>query len=152
MPTTIDPRDLKNRAGQDIAVSAWISVEQTMIDAFAEVTGDRQWIHVDAARAEAESPFGTTIAHGFLTLALVAQLQNDALQLQNVRQTINYGLGRVRFPAPVRAGARIRARFRLLAWDEVGETIQLTWHCVIDVEGQPKPALVAEWVLRHFLE
>jgi acyl dehydratase len=152
MPALLDPRSLKDRVGQDIAASGWITVEQSMIDAFAEVTGDRQWIHVDIERAKAESPFGTTIAHGFLTLSLLAQLQNDALQLQNVRQTINYGLNRVRFPAPVRAGTRIRARFRLLAWDEVGDTIQLTWHCVIDVDGQPKPALVAEWVLRHFPE
>jgi acyl dehydratase len=152
MAIIVDPRDLKDRVDQDIAGSTWIAVEQPMIDAFAETTGDRQWIHIDPARAQTESPFGTTIAHGFLTLALLAQLQNEALQLQNVHQTINYGLNRVRFPAPVRAGARIRARFRLLAWDEVGGAIQLTWHCVVDVDGQPKPALVAEWVLRHFLE
>ena len=150
MPTSVDPRDLKDRVGQDITVSEWITVDQAMIGAFADVTGDRQWIHVDAERARSESPFGATIAHGFLTLSLVACLQNEALQLENVAQTINYGLNRVRFPAPVRAGARIRARFRLLAWDEVATAIQLTWHCVVDVEGQPKPALVAEWVLRHF--
>ena len=151
MPLAIDARQLKERVGQEIATSEWIIVDQATIAAFAEVTGDRQWIHLDVERARAESPFGATIAHGFLTLSLLAQLHDRSLQLQDVRQTINYGLNRVRFPAPVPAGAAVRARFRLLACDEIGPAIQVTWHCTVEVRDHPKPALVAEWVLRHFL-
>jgi len=146
----LDPHELKDRVGQEVAVSPWLAVTQPMIAAFADVTGDRQWIHLDAERAARESPFGTTIAHGFLTLSLLAQMHDAALQMQNVRQTINYGLNRVRFPAPVPAGASIRARFRLAGWDEIADAVQLTWHCVVEAEGQPKPVLVAEWILRHF--
>jgi acyl dehydratase len=150
MPVVIDLAGLKHRVGQDIAVSDWITVRQEAIAAFAEVTGDRQWIHLDVERSRRESPFGGTIAHGFLTLSLLPQLQEKAFQLQNLAQIINYGLNRVRFPAPVPAGSAVRGRFHLLAWDEIGAAVQLTWHCIVEVQGQAKPALVAEWLLRHF--
>ncbi len=145
--------DLKPLVGQELGASDWIPVAQPMIDAFAEVTGDQQWIHLDTERAQRESPFGTTIAHGFLTLSLISQLHLQSVQIDKVKQTINYGLNRVRFPAPVPAGSLIRTRSQLQAWEEVGNTVvQLTWIVRVDVQGQAKPALVAEWVLRHYRE
>jgi len=152
MPTFASLDDLKPLVGQEIAASDWLTVTQDMINNFADVTGDRQWIHIDAERARRESPFGTTIAHGFFTLSLIGQLHLDSVQIAKVKQTINYGLNRVRFPAPVPAGSQIRTRSQLQAWDEVGETVQLTWIIRVDVQGQPKPALVAEWILRHYRE
>src|SRR6202521_2079522 len=107
-------QSLKDHAGREIATTGWMAVTQERILQFAEATGDRQWIHVDPERTRRESPYGATIAHGFLTLSLMSQFMREAIQLPgNVRQTINYGLNRVRFPAPVRAGDKIRARVRL---------------------------------------
>ncbi|MCI0683910.1 MAG: MaoC family dehydratase [Gemmataceae bacterium] len=151
MPAFITPHDLKPLVGQEIAASDWVAVTQDMIDAFATVTGDQQWIHVDIERARRESRYGTTIAHGFLTLALVSRLHLQSVQIGGVKQTINYGLNRLRFPAAVPAGSMIRTRSELLKWDEVGDTVQLTWTIRVDVQGQDKPALVADWVLRHYL-
>jgi acyl dehydratase len=126
-------------------------VPQPTIDAFAKMTGDDQWIHVDVERAARESPFGTTIAHGFLTLSLISQLHLQSVQIQGVKQTINYGLNRVRFPAPVPSGSMLRTRSQLQAWSEVGdEVVQMTWTIRVDVQGQDKPSLVAEWILRHY--
>ncbi len=142
--------ELQNLVGQEVAVGPWVAVTQEMIDAFAEVTGDRQWIHVDTERARRESPYGTTIAHGFLTLSLLSRLHGENVEIEGVARTINYGLNRVRFPAAVPAVARIRARSLLHSWEMVGAAAQLTWLITIDVEGQPKPALVAEWILRHY--
>lgn len=151
MPVFATPDELKPLVGQEIAVSDWLAVPQTLIDDFARTTGDAQWIHVDAERAAGESPFGTTIAHGFLTLSLISQLHLQSVQIQGVKQTINYGLNRVRFPAPVPAGSQIRTRSQLQAWDEVGDTVvQMTWTIRVDVKGQAKPSLIAEWVLRHY--
>jgi acyl dehydratase len=152
MPAFASLDDLKALVGQEIAASEWLPVTQDMINDFAEVTGDRQWIHIDAERARRESPFGATIAHGFFTLSLIGKLHLESVQIAKVKQTINYGLNRVRFPAPVPAGSQIRTRSQLQAWDEVGETVQLTWIIRVDVQGQPKPALVAEWILRHYRE
>lgn len=152
MPTFASIYDLKPLVGQEVAVSAWLPLPQETIDAFAAVTRDRQWIHVDVERARRESPFGGTIAHGFLTLALISQLHQESVQIGGVKQTINYGLNRVRFPAPVPAGSMIRTRSSLQAWDTVGETVQLTWTIRVDVAGQTKPSLVAEWILRHYVE
>lgn len=153
MPTFASLDDLKPLIDQEVAVSDWLPVPQAMIDAFAEVTGDRQWIHLDAERARRESPFGTTIAHGFLTLSLLSQLHLTNVRIEKVKQTINYGLNRVRFPAPVPSGSLIRARSQLQAWDEVGDgVVQLTWTIRVDVQGQPKPSLIAEWILRHYVE
>ena len=153
MPDFASLDDLKPLVGQEVAASDWVPVPQATIDTFAQVTGDAQWIHIDAERARRESPFGTTIAHGFLTLSLISQLHLRSVQIGKVKQTINYGLNRVRFPAPVPSGSLIRTRSQLQGWDEVGAAVvQLTWTIRVDVQGQAKPALVAEWVLRHYRE
>src|SRR5206468_3480233 len=124
---------------------------QALIDAFAAVSHDHQWIHVDSVRAPTDSPYGSTIAHGFLTLSLLSHLFAQAVQLEgNFTMRINYGLNKVRFPAAVPAGARIRARFSLQTVADVPGGVQLTWNAQVDVEGGPKPALVAEWLGRVY--
>src|SRR5262249_53072185 len=119
---------LRPLVGQEVAVSDWLLVSHDLIDAFAAATGDRQWIHLDPVRAKAEAPFGTTIAHGFLTLSLLSRLQGQALHVNGVKRVINYGLNRVRFPAAVHCGARIRAHSTLQCFEEAGHATQLTWH------------------------
>ena len=142
---------LKDSIGQEIAVSDWIAVTQERIAEFAEATGDRQWIHLDQERAEKESPYGTTIAHGFLTLALLSSLMQNAIQFEQPgRRAINYGLNRVRFPLAVRAGSRIRGRFALAAFKDLGDAIELVLSVTVECEGSDKPACVAEWVVRHY--
>jgi acyl dehydratase len=143
---------LGERAGREIAASDWMEVTQDRITQFAEATGDRQWIHVDPARAAAESPFGSTIAHGFLTLSLISVLMRRAIQFPHVRMAVNYGVNRVRFPSPVRAGARVRGRFAPASVERIEKdgSIQVTWTATIDVEGADKPACVAEWVVRYY--
>jgi len=150
MPTFITPHELQPLVGQEIAASDWTPVTQEMIDTFAKLTGDEQWIHVDVERARRESPYGATIAHGFLTLALISQLHLQTVQIGGVKQTINYGINRLRFTAAVRAGSMIRTRSQLLKWDEVGETVQLTWMIRVDVQGQDKPALIAETISAQY--
>jgi acyl dehydratase len=146
-----DVRSLRDRIGQEIAVSGWIEVSQARIDEFADATGDRQWIHIDPARAAAESPFKTTIAHGFLTLSLLSSLIRDAVQLPPLRLAVNYGLNRVRFVAPVPSGARIRGRFGPAAVEEVGGGIQVTWHVTVEREdGGATPCCIAEWIVRYY--
>jgi acyl dehydratase len=142
--------DLRRQIGREVAVGEWLTVTQERIDRFAEATDDRQWIHVDPARAKAESPFGGTVAHGFLTLSLLPRLAADTLQLPPARLVVNYGLNRVRFPAPVRAGQRIRARFSPSAIEDVPGGVQLTWTVTIEAEGSDKPACVAETVSRRY--
>jgi acyl dehydratase len=153
MPPLIveNPRSLKELLGREIGVTEWFSVTQERIEQFAEATEDRQWIHVDRARANKESPYGTTIAHGFLTLSLISHLMKAAIQVQTgVRLAVNYGLNRVRFPAPVRAASRIRARIALLDWKELPESVEATYSVTIENEGSPKPACVAEWIVRYY--
>ncbi len=141
--------ELRTLTGQEIGVSEWLTVTQERIDQFAAATGDRQWIHTDPERARAESPFGTTIAHGFLTLALLSQLAQSAISLEgNFRHRLNYGLNRVRFTAPVKSGSRIRGRFVLQAVTDVDGGAQITYTATIEIEGSAKPALVAEWLIR----
>ena len=124
---------------------------QSLIDAFADVTRDQQWIHVDSERARAESPYGTTIAHGFLTLSLLSHLHAQAVEIRGgFARRINYGFNRVRFPAAVPAGARIRARSTLQAFEEIAGGVQLTWAVVLEIEGQSRPALAAEWLVRFY--
>src|SRR5438067_7502901 len=132
MSKITDLSALRDRLGQEIAVSDWIEVTQQRIDRFAEATDDRQWIHIDPARAASESPFKTTIAHGFLTLSLVSVLMKQALSIGTVRMAINYGVNRVRFIAPVPAGTRIRGRFTPIAVDETGGAVQVTWSVTIE--------------------
>ena len=142
---------LKDFVGREIATSGWLAVTQERIQQFADATGDRQWIHVDPERAQRESPYGATIAHGFLTLSLMSSLMNEAIQLPgDVRQTINYGLNRVRFPATVRAGEKIRARVRLHSCRELPGSVEATYEITVETEGGDKPCCVAEWILRYF--
>jgi acyl dehydratase len=142
---------LKAYVGREIATSDWLLVTQQRIDQFAEATRDRQWIHVDPERARRESPYGATIAHGFLTLSLMSHLVKEAIQLPpDVRQTINYGLNRVRFPAPVRAGEKIRARVSLQSFKELPDSVEVVFNITVETEGAEKPCCVAEWILRYF--
>jgi acyl dehydratase len=141
---------LRDRLGREIAVSDWLEVAQARIDHFAAITEDQQWIHIDRARAAAESPFKTTIAHGFLTLSLVSLLARRAFTFGPLRMAINYGVNRVRFPAPVPSGSRIRGRFVPVAVADVDDGVQVTWGVTVEREGGDKPCCVAEWVLRYY--
>jgi acyl dehydratase len=143
--------ELRALVGQEVGVSDWFLVSQALINAFADVTGDRQWIHVDVERAQKESPYGTTIAHGFLTLALVTRLHAQAVRIQTgFRRAINYGLNRVRFPAPVRAGRHVRSRSCLQAVDDLPDGVQLIWAITVECEDETKPAVVAELIGRLY--
>jgi acyl dehydratase len=146
----VDVRTLNDRIGQEITVSDWLEVTQSRIDQFAEATGDNQWIHVDPARAATESPFKTTIAHGFLTLSLLSPLIRESMRFTGLRMAINYGLNRVRFMSPVPAGARIRARITLQAVEEVTGGFQVIWQVAIEREGSTKPACAADWIVRYY--
>ena len=153
MPTRVfESMDaLRPLVGQEIGVSDWITVDQAMIDAFADATGDRQWIHIDPARAKTESPYGRTIAHGFLTLALLSRLTGHAIEVRgDVKMRINYGLNRLRFPAPVLVDSRVRARVTLGAVEDITGGKQFVWQVTVDVEGSPKPAVAAEWLVRYY--
>ncbi|HVQ04216.1 MAG TPA: MaoC family dehydratase [Burkholderiaceae bacterium] len=141
---------LKARVGEELAVGEWLTVDQAMIDKFADATGDHQWIHIDRERA-AEGPFGTTIAHGFLTLSLLPKLAESALKVDDVRMGVNYGLNRVRFPAPVPSGSRIRARLKLLSYDPLDGGAQLVMEVTMERDGSDKPVCVAETVSRRYL-
>ncbi len=142
--------ELAGCVGEEIAVSDWVEVSQARIDAFAQATGDRQWIHVDPERA-AKGPFGTTIAHGYLTLSLLPMFADSAIELRGVRMSVNYGLNRVRFPAPVPAGSRLRARFRIISVEDIGGGgLQITTEATIEREGGDKPVCIAETVARRY--
>ena len=140
---------LGERIDQEVAVSDWVEVTQAKIDEFAEATGDRQWIHVDPARA-AGSSFKSTIAHGFLTLSLVSALSQEALRVKGHRMAINYGLNRVRFITPVPAGSRIRGRFVPIAVSNEADSVQVVWRVTIEREHADKPCCVAEWIVRYY--
>lgn len=145
------PESLKEYVGKEIGVSEWLRVTQERIAQFAEATEDRQWIHVDRERAERESPYGTTIAHGFLTLSLISQFMKDVIQVRGgAGMTVNYGLNRVRFPSPVRAGAKIRARITLLSIKEVSGAYETVFSAAVECEGGEKPCCVAELVVRYY--
>jgi len=150
MVNITDVRSLRDRIGEEIAVGDWFDVTQARIDQFAAATGDTQWIHVDPARAAAESPFKTTIAHGFLTLSLLSSLIRDAMTFHGLRMAINYGMNRMRFVAPVPAGSRIRARFMPLSVEDASGSVQVTWQVTVDREHSDKPCCVAEWIVRYY--
>jgi len=139
--------DLPARVGTQLGMSAWRTLDQATIDAFAQATGDRQWIHVDPERA-ATGPFGTTIAHGFLTLSLCAAMLDEVLEVHGASMQVNYGLDRVRFPAPVPAGARVRGAIELASAEALAGGVQAVLRATVEVDGQPKPACVAELVIR----
>ena len=142
--------DLQALVGQSIGTSDWVQIDQARIDQFARVTGDDQWIHVDPVRAAA-GPFGTTVAHGFLTLSLLPELFAAALSIADVRMGLNYGLDRVRFPSPVPVDSRLRAVCLLKTFEAIAGGAQLTTTVTIEREGGTKPACVAEWVTRHLV-
>jgi acyl dehydratase len=147
---------LKDFVGREINLTDWFEIAQDRILKFADATEDRQWIHLDPTRAKRESPFGATIAHGFLTLSLLSHLSQQALQIQNgVGMIVNYGLNRVRFPAPVLAGSKVRARFTVQSLKDAGNAREATFSVVMEVQNQegqtqPKPGCVAEWVIRYY--
>jgi acyl dehydratase len=145
---TLDLSSLPGAVGRE-AVSSWIAVSQADVDAFAALSDDRQWIHVDPARARTDSPFGTTIAHGFLTLSLISRLLRDAVSIAGVRLAINYGLNRVRFPSPVPSGARVRGRFTVQTVEPIDGGVQVSWAATIEREHAAKPCCVAEWLVRY---
>lgn len=148
---TFDTLDeLAALAGQEITVTDWHQVTQQHINQFADATGDHQWIHVDAERAKA-GPFGTTIAHGYLTLSLLAGFFDRALSVKDVRMGINYGLNKVRFMGPVPSGSRLRVRIALLGSEPIERGLQMAWKCTIEREGQEKPVCVAEPLSRLYL-
>lgn len=141
---------LAGLVGQELGVTDWLAITQERINQFAEATEDRQWIHLDTERAARESPYGGTIAHGFLTLSLLSHLMKQAVEIRGVRMGVNYGLNRVRFPAPVPAGARIRARISLNSLKEVEGGREAALGFTVECEGASKPCCVAEWVVRLY--
>ncbi|MFC1418231.1 MaoC family dehydratase [Streptacidiphilus cavernicola] len=147
--TFSSPAELAAATGTVIGTGDWVTVDQKRIDLFAEATGDHQWIHVDPERAAA-GPFGTTIAHGYLTLSLIPALVADVYRTEGVRMGVNYGLNRVRFPAPVPVGSRVRATVAVASADEVPGGLQITTQITVEVEGGAKPACVAETVVRLY--
>ena len=143
-------RELEKRVGEEVGVSPWVEITQERIDTLAKAIEDFQWIHVDAERAR-QSPFGRTIAHGFLTLSLLSHLSEQTFSFSDRRMGINYGLNRVRFTSPVPVGSRVRARFTLAKFEKIeGNGVQITWNTIVEIEGAAKPALVAEWLGRHY--
>ena len=143
--------ELRSLVGQEVAAGDWFEVTQDRINQFAEATGDHQWIHLDTERAKAESPYGITIAHGFLTLSLLSHLMAQTVQIKvPIKMGINYGLNKVRFVSAVPAGAKIRPRATLQSLEEIPGGQQLTWAITIEREGGDKPVCVAEWLVRHY--
>jgi acyl dehydratase len=151
-PRVIDGlEELNALVGKEVGASDWFEITQERINTFADATEDHQWIHIDIERAKTASPFGSTIAHGFLTLSLLPHLAGQAVTVRgNFRMGINYGLNRLRFVSPVAAGARVRARFTLQSVEEVAGGIQITWAAAVEAEGGQKPAMVAEWLVRYY--
>src|SRR5271154_5169199 len=147
-----NPLALRQFVGREIGVSEWLRISQERVAQFAEATEDRQWIHLDAARASAESPYGATIAHGFLTLSLISHFTKDVIQIASgVKLAVNYGLNRVRFPAAVKVGPRIRATIVLQALKESAEFLETTFAVTIASEGAEKPSCIAEWIVRYYV-
>lgn len=142
--------DLAACVGQEVAVSDWLAISQDQVDLFAEATGDHQWIHVDPAKAKT-GPFGGTIAHGFLTLSLLPQFIESALEVTETRMGVNYGLNKVRFMSPVLVGSRLRARLTLVACEPIdNQGKQMTWDVTIEREGADKPVCVAQSLSRSY--
>jgi acyl dehydratase len=147
--TSVD--ELRSLVGQEIAAGEWVEVTQERIDLFADATGDHQWIHSDVERAKKESPYGTTIAHGFLTLSLLSYLIKQSVEIKlPIKMGINYGLNKVRFPSAVPSGSQIRARVVLQAVEDIPGGKQLVWNVTVEREGGDKPCCVAEWLVRYY--
>ena len=151
MTRALQATELKDLVGQEIGTSSWVKIEQERIDRFAEATGDYQWIHVDPERAK-DGPFGSTIAHGYLTLSLIPALGWEVYTIEGARLSVNYGLNKLRFITPVKVGSRVRAHLTLAAVDEVsGDALQVATTVVMELEGAEKPAAVAETLARIYL-
>ncbi len=147
-----NPQALKEFVGKEIGVTEWFRLTQERIDQFALATEDRQWIHLDRARASKESPYGGTIAHGFLTLSLISRFVHEVMRIESgVRLAVNYGLNRVRFPAAVPAESRIHARVGLLALKENADSVEAIYNLAVEIEGAEKPGCVAEWIVRYYV-
>lgn len=146
------PREIyETMVGQEVGVSRWIEISQSRIDQFAECTGDRQYIHVDPVRAAA-SQFGRTVAQGFLTLSMIAEMMIDIPTMAEVETSVNYGLNRLRFISPVGVGSRVRGRFFLVQFEQIEPSvIQILMKITVEIEDDQKPALVAEWLVRRYL-
>lgn len=145
------PDDLHDWAGKQVATTDWLTITQERIQQFAETTGDTQWIHTDVERASRESPYGTTIAHGLFTLSLLSYFMQQAIEIRGgVRMAINYGLNRVRFPAPVRAGSKVRASFTLQQTRKVEGALEAIFSVLIEDQSANKPSCVAEWIIRYY--
>jgi acyl dehydratase len=149
MKSSLKIRDLESRVGEEIAVSPWVDMPQERIDLFARATEDFQWIHVDRERAK-KSDFGTTIAHGYLTLSMLPKLIESTFEFSDRKLGVNYGLNKVRFTSPVPAGAKIRGRFTLSKYEKLDGGVQTTWSVTVEREGGDKPAMVAETISRHY--
>jgi len=147
--TAIKLRDLESRIGEEVGISPWVEIPQERIDLFAKATEDFQWIHVDPARAR-NSPYGGTIAHGYLTLSMLPKLAESTFEFSDRKMGVNYGLNKVRFTAPVPSGAKIRGRFKLTGYEKLEGGVQVTWNVTIEREGGDKPVCVAESIGRHF--
>ncbi len=141
---------LEAEVGREVAVSGWMTMRQERVNLFAEATDDPQWIHVDEARAQRESPFGGTIAHGYLTLSLLPRFFEAEVAFPFARMSINYGTNKVRFPSPLRVGRRVRGRFTLLSVERLADCVQSVWKYTVEQEDGDKPACVAEVVLRQY--
>jgi acyl dehydratase len=144
-------RSLKDFVGSEVGLSDWFTITQDRINQFAQATEDRQWIHLDPKRVQHESPYRTTIAHGFLTLSLISFLMKQAIQIQSgVRMSVNYGLNRVRFPAPVPVDSRVRGRFTLQSAKDLPDAMEAIFSVSVECEGSDKPCCVAEWIVRYY--
>jgi len=140
------PEDLLAAAGNDLGASRWFDIDQSRIDGFAKDTEDHQWIHVDPLRAEA-GPFGTTIAHGYLTLSLAAPMLADTLHVEQAHAAVNYGLNKVRFPTPVPVGSRVRGHVRLISAEQRGDLVEAVLGLIVEIDGSDKPGCIAELVV-----
>jgi acyl dehydratase len=148
-----NPNSLKQFEGREFGPTDWFVVAQERIQKFADATEDRQWIHLDPPRAQRESPFGATVAHGFLTLSLIGYFLKQAVQIRSgVGMSVNYGLNKVRFPAPVRAGASVRARVTLLSAKPSAEFVDAAFLIQVESQSAAKPCCTAEWLVRYYLQ
>ena len=141
---------LQDLTGKEVGVTDWIAITQERITQFAGSTGDLQWIHVDRERAARESPYGTTIAHGFLTLSLMSKFVGQTIEIRGFKMAVNYGLNRVRFPAAVRAESMVRARVMLQSLKEFPEGVETLWLVTMECQDSEKPCCVAEWITRYY--
>lgn len=142
--------EMRALVGQEVAVSDWVNIEQERVDTFADATDDHQWIHADTERCRRESPFGGPIAHGFLTLSMLSGLFERAIRMADATMVVNYGLNKVRFPAPVPVGSRVRARLTLGKVEDIDGGAQLEWDIVVEREGGAKPVCVAQLLIRRY--